>query len=186
MRFDLGPTREKQSLVQQMNAGRRSGGTKLTEAQLRATYASSGGLVNPMSTILRQADSLRLSQTQADSLATLNRWYIIRMDSAWAPVAKYLAALPTQFSEDDVYDRYLTARRKTVDLLIRLSGPLSGLLTAEQHRMLPAIVASYLDKRYLEGIRNGTAGGEQNPFNSGGGAAIPGGGGGGGGSSGGN
>ncbi len=181
LRFDLGPTREKQSLVQQLNAGRRSGGNKVTEAALRAAYASSGGLVNPMSTILRQADSLKLSGPQADSLATLNRWYIIRMDSAWAPVTKYLAALPNDFSDDDVYDRYLTARKKTVDLLIKLSKPLSGLLTPEQHRMLPAIVASYLDTRYLQGIRNGTAGGAQNPFNSGGGAGIPGGGGGGGG-----
>lgn len=181
MRFDLGPTREKQSLVQQLNAGRRSGGQKVTEAVLRATYASSGGLVNPISTILRQADSLKLSGPQADSLATLNRWYIVRMDSAWSPVAKYLAALPNEYDESDVYERYLTARKKTVDLLIKLSKPLTGLLTPEQYRMLPAIVASYLDTRYLQGIRNGTAGGAQNPFNSGGGAGIPGGGGGGGG-----
>ena len=106
------------------------------------------------------------------------------MDSAWSPVTKYLAALPNEYDDADVYERYLTARKKTVDLLIKLSKPLNGLLTPEQYRMLPAIVASYLDTRYLQGIRNGTAGGAQNPFNSGGGAGIPGGGGGGGGRSG--
>lgn len=181
MRFDLGPTREKQSLVQQLNTGRRSAGNKMTEATFRAIYSSSGGLVNPMNTILRQADSLKLTGVQADSIATLNRWYIIRMDSAWAPVAKYLGALPDKFDEDDVYDRYITARKKTVDLLTQLAPGLKRLLTAEQNRKLPAIVASYLDTRYLAGIRNGTAGGAQNPFNSGGGAGFGGGGGGGGG-----
>lgn len=180
MRFDLGPTREMQSLVQQLNAGRRSGGAKLSETTLRTVYGSTGGLVNPMSTILRQADSLKLTGDQADSIATLNRWYIVRMDSAWSPVVKHLAALPAQYNEDEAYDQYIVARRKTVDLLIKLANPLKGLLTAEQHRMLPAIVASYLEPRYLAGIRNGTAGGAQNPFNSGGGAGIPGGGGGGG------
>ena len=42
------------------------------------------------------------------------------------------------------------------------------LLTAEQRRKLPALVASYLDTRYLAGIRSGTAG-------SGGGGAFGGG-----------
>jgi hypothetical protein len=180
-RFDLGPTREKQSLVQQMNAGRRSGGTKVTEAQLRAVYNSSGGLVNPINTMLRQADSLKLTQVQADSLATLNRWYIIQLDSTWAPVAKYLAAVPKDFEDDAVYEQYIRARRHTVDVLKKMAPGLKNLLTAEQYRMLPAIVASYLDTRYLDGIRNGTAGGAANPFASGGGAGIPGGGGGGGG-----
>ena len=175
LRFDLGPTREKQSLVQQMNAGRRSTGTKLTESALRNAYNSSGGLVNPLNTILRQADSLKLSGPQGDSVATLNRWYIVHLDSVWSPVTKYLGALPERFDDDEIYERYLTARRKTVDLLIQMATPLKQLLTAEQRRMLPPIVTSYLDTRYLNGIRNGTAGGAQNPFNSGGGAGIPGG-----------
>jgi len=35
---------------------------------------------------------------------------------------------------------------------------IQALLTDEQRRALPTIIASYLDTRYLAGIRSGTAG----------------------------
>ena len=49
----------------------------------------------------------------------------------------------------------------------------SGRLTADQKRKLPALVSSYLDTRYLAGIRSGTtgagAGGAFGGFGGGGG-----------------
>jgi hypothetical protein len=86
----------------------------------------------------------------------MNRWYTIRLDSIWSPVAKYLAALPDQYDHDDAYDRYLRARRTTVDLLSALAPRVKGLLTAEQRRKLPPFVAGYLEPRYLASIRSGT------------------------------
>ncbi|HTK46873.1 MAG TPA: hypothetical protein VL328_02695, partial [Gemmatimonadaceae bacterium] len=43
--------------------------------------------------------------------------------------------------------------------LIALAPTIDHLLTAEQRRKLPPLVASYLDTRYLSGIRSGTTGG---------------------------
>jgi hypothetical protein len=176
LRFDVGPTRERQALTQQLDRGRRTAGPKAPEALIRAMYGAGGGVPNPMATILRQQDTLALSGLQADSIAALNRRYTIRIDSIWSPVAAYLGALPDRYSHDDAYARYLRARRASVDLLIALAPTVKALLTPEQRRKLPPVVAGYLEPRYLASIRSGSAtftGGMMLP---GGGAMGPGGG----------
>ncbi|AHG92492.1 hypothetical protein J421_4957 (plasmid) [Gemmatirosa kalamazoonensis] len=160
LRFDLGPTREKQNLVQMLDRGRRKNheGSKMQESLLRAMYSQTGGIMNPIEQVLRQADTLKLTGPQADSVATMNRWYKIRLDSIWSPVAKVLGNLPDAYDEGEAYQQYITARRASVDLLTKLAPDIKGLLTAEQRRKLPAFIASYLDPRYLASIRSGTAG----------------------------
>jgi hypothetical protein len=186
MRFDLGPTRERQALTQQLDRGRSLRGNKAPEPMLKAIYGG-GGIPNPLSTILRQADTLELTGPQADSIATMNRRYVISLDSIWSPVAKYLAALPNNYNKDEAYSRYQRAREASVDMLIKVVPDIKRLLTPEQRRKLPAFIASYLDTRYLASIRSGTAGGGNGPmmfpggFGGGGGVRIDGGGGGGGG-----
>jgi hypothetical protein len=190
LRFDVGPTREKQNLVQMLDRGRKKNheGTKMPEGMLRAMYATSGGVMNPIEQILRQSDTLKLTSRQADSIATANRWYKIRLDSIWAPVAKFLGELPDHYDEGEAYSRYITARRASVDLLTKLAPQMKGLLTADQQRKLPQFVAMYLDTRYLASIRSGTAGAGGMPMfgggmpmmGGGGGTFIMGGGGGGG------
>ncbi len=157
VRFDVGPTRERQSLTQQLDRGRKTKGDKLPEGILKAMY-SSGGVANPLATILRQQDTLGLTSVQADSIATMNRSYTVRLDSIWTPVAKYLGALPEQYDQDEAYTAYRSARRASVDLLIAMAPMVKGLLTDEQRRKLPPFIASLLDPRYLASIRNGTAG----------------------------
>ncbi|HUR91147.1 MAG TPA: TonB-dependent receptor, partial [Gemmatimonadaceae bacterium] len=156
LRFDLGPMRERQMLTQQLDRGRRTQGTRIPEGMFRGMY-NGGGLLNPMATILRQQDSLRLTGPQADSIAVLNRAYTIRTDAIWAPLAKEFAELPDNYDRDAVYARYMRARKETVDLLMRHGPTIKRLLTAEQIRKLPAFVAGYLEPRYLASIRNGTA-----------------------------
>lgn len=168
LRVDVGPTRERQFLTQQLDRGRTHDGIRLTEPILRALYGN-GGITNPMSAILRQLDTLQLTPPQADSVATLNRWYVIRLDSIWTPIAKYFAALPDHFDEGAAYDRYRHGREASVDLLLKLSPDIRGLLTAEQRRKLPDIVSSYLDPRYLAAIRSGTSGLANSGFGPGGG-----------------
>jgi hypothetical protein len=181
MRIDVGPSRERQVLTQQLDRGRRTQGDKAAEALLKAQYGS-GGIINPMAQILRQSDTLQLTGPQADSLATLNRWYVIRLDSIWTPVAKYLATLPREYDQGEAYGRYKEAREASVDLLIRAAPSIDGLLTPDQKRKLPAFVASYLDTRFLASIRSGTSGPGQGGFQGfGGGPVFVGGGGGGGG-----
>jgi hypothetical protein len=95
---------------------------------------------------------------QADSIATMNRWYVVRLDSIWTPVVKYFATLPTTYSHDEAYRRYRRARESSVDLLVRLAPDIKQLLTSAQRRKLPSLVASHLDTRYLASIRSGTTG----------------------------
>ena len=168
LRYDIAPTRERQVLTQALDRGRRTSGTKAAEALIKAQF-SSAGIPNPLATMLRDQDTLKLTALQADSLASMNRRFIVRIDSIWAPVAKELAALPDRFSHDLAYDRYKAAREASIDLLLTVAPTVKKLLTKEQLRKLPAFVASALDKRYLSNIRSGTAGG-------GGGMQIPGGG----------
>ncbi len=157
LRFDVGPTRERQMLTQQLDRGRRTQGNKLPEQMLRAVFGN-GGIPNPMATLLRDQDTLKLTSKQADSIATLNRQYIIKLDGIWSPIVRDFAALPDTFEHDEVYHRYIVARRRTVDLLKEMAPRIRGLLTDEQFRKVPAFVASYLDTRYLASIRSGTAG----------------------------
>ena len=157
MRFDLGPTRERQALTQQLDRGRTLKGNKAPEPMLRAMYGT-GGIPNPLSTILREADTLGLSGPQADSIASMNRRYVVSLDSIWAPVAKYLAALPDNYDKDEAYAHYRRAREASIDMLIRLVPAIKSVITPAQRRKLPPLIASYLDTRYLASIRSGTAG----------------------------
>jgi hypothetical protein len=172
-RIDVGPTRERQGLTQTLDRGRTLAGTKMSEPMLKLVYGSAG-ITNPMAAILREAESLRLNAKQADSLAAMNRWYIIHLDSIWSPVAKYYASLPERYDDDAVYAQYRRAREASVDLLVRIVPGVRELLTGEQHRMLPPLVAAYLDLRYLSAIRSGTSGNPGGVFAPGA-AGVPGG-----------
>lgn len=163
LRWDTAPTRERQTLTQTLDRGRTTDGTKIGEPILKAIYGTNA-VFNPLPQILRQADTLKLSGDQADSIATLNRWYTIKVDSIWSPVSKALAALPDHYNHDAAYDRYRLAREATVDLLLKIAPGVKGLLTSDQRRKLPDIVTSSLDAWYLQSIRSGTAGNGANPF----------------------
>ncbi len=170
LRFDIGPTRERQMLTQQLDRGRRTQGQKAPELMLRAMF-SNGGIPNPLAAILRDQDTLKLSSMQADSIATLNRQYIIKLDGIWTPIVREFSALPDTYEHDEVYHRYIIARRQTVDFMKHLAPHVKHLLTDEQFRRLPTFIASYLDPRYLASIRSGTAGLGTGGF--GGGGFVP-------------
>ena len=157
LRFDIGPTRERQQLLQQLDRGRSRPGTKPTLQQLRGS--GNIGLINPMQQIMQQADTLKLTRRQADSLAVLNRLYVLKSDSIWAPVSKLLAELPDRYNRDLAYDRYIDAREQSVDMLMKIVPDVRKLITNAQYRILPTTVAGFLDKRTLKGVRSGTAGG---------------------------
>lgn len=157
LRLDVGPTRERQMLTQQLDRGRRTQGTKAPEMMLRVMFGN-GGIPNPLATILRDQDTLHLTSAQADSVATINRQYIIKLDGIWSPIVREFSALPDAYDHDEVYHRYIVARRKTVDLLREIAPRVKSLLRDEQFRRLPSFVAMHLDTRYLASIRSGTAG----------------------------
>ncbi len=157
LRVDIGPTRERQDLTRRLDRGRTSPGPKATIGELSALY-SSAGLLNPMAVILRSADPLRLTGPQADSIATLNRWYLVRLDSIWSPVVRSYGALPERYDQSAAYDRYRRAREASVDLIVKVAPAINALLTPAQHRKLPPLTAAHLDRRYLAAVRSGTPG----------------------------
>jgi hypothetical protein len=157
LQIDIGPTRERQQLTQLLDRGRSAPGQIAPEVQLRTQYTNTGTVPNPMISILRQADQLKLTPDQGDSIATINRWYTTRLDSIWAPVAKYLAALPKDYSQSDAYAHYKEARESSIDMLILVAPKILELLTSEQKRMLPQGLQTSLDTRYLKSIRSSTA-----------------------------
>ena len=156
LRFDVGPTRERQALTQMLDRGRSLSGQKMPEPALKAFGPI--GITNPMAVILRQADTLELTPQQADSIAVLNRGFTMKLDSIWTPTAKYLAGLPERYDQDEAYDHYRRARETSVDALVKLAPAVKSLLTADQMRKLPTYVTPFLDRRYLASVRSGTAG----------------------------
>jgi hypothetical protein len=154
--YDIGFTRERQMLTQRLDAGRDRPGTKQTAQTLKAFGTSS--IPNPMSMILQQSDSLRLSRKQADSLATLSTKFSRYADSVWTPAATSLAATPDHFDHGEAYHQYVVAREQTMDYLIGIAPDLRGLLTADQKRKLPSVILNYLDDRVLKFLRSSSAG----------------------------
>ena len=156
LNYNLGQTREKYQLMQQLDRGRSRPGNKVNAQQLRQT--GNQGLINPMQQILVQADSLKLTRKQADSLTVLNRLYVLKQDSIWAPVAHALSQLPDKFDRGDAYAEARHAREKQVDVLITIAPGIKKLLTPEQYRLLSPQTASFMDKNTLKSLRSGTAG----------------------------
>jgi hypothetical protein len=153
LRFELSPARERQLLTQALDRGRRRSGDKTVEPILKAQFQNMA-IPNPLATILRDQDTLKLSATQADSLASMNRRYMVRLDSIWSPVAKWWATLPDDYVHDEAYDRYRRAREASVDMMLAYAPVVKQLLTNEQYRRLPPFVASALDRNYLKSIRS--------------------------------
>jgi hypothetical protein len=158
IRLDIGLARERQLLTQTLDRGRVRAGDRPSDQSIRGMSAT---LIpaNPMALILAQADSLKLTRRQADSLATMNRTYTLTLDSIWTPVARNLAALPASYDRDQAYRQYRLAREASVDVLRTLAPSVRGLLTAQQVRLLPALISSSLDRQYLAFVRSSTAGG---------------------------
>jgi hypothetical protein len=92
VRLDVGPERERQDLFLRLRSGRSGKGNKLNETQIKQQYTRT--YPNPFEQMLRQQDSLKLSNDVADSIAILNKTYGKAIDSIWTPVSKYLAGLP--------------------------------------------------------------------------------------------
>jgi hypothetical protein len=114
--------------------------------------------------MLRQQDSLGLSDDVADSIAILNKTYAKAIDSIWTPVAKYLAALPEKYDLDAAYEQVSTAENKSLDKMAIYGPAAKTLLTSEQVRKLPPFIALFLDNRAIRQVRPGRAGGGRGGF----------------------
>ena len=162
VRLDVGPERERQDLFLRMRTGRSAKGNKLTEVQIKQQYLRS--YPNPFEQILRQQDSLGLSNDVADSIAILNKAYGRKIDSIWTPLAKYLAALPDSYDLNEAYTRVSAAQNKSLDQMAVFGPAAKKLLTGEQVRKLPPFIALFLDNQAIRQLRPGRAGGGRGGF----------------------
>ena len=156
VQMDIGTPRERQVLSQQLDQGRGRPGNKLSAANLKSLGSAS--IPNPMSLILTQPDTLKLTRRQADSLAVLSRLFTQRADALWSPVSRYLESLPEDYDDEEAYCRYVRAREQTVDYLLTLVPDVRKLLSASQKRKLPMQISNYLDDRVLKFLRSSSAG----------------------------
>ncbi len=162
VRLDVGPERERQDLFLRLRNGRGGKGNKLNENQIKQQYTRT--YPNPFEQMLRQQDSLGLSDEVADSIAILNKNYGRVIDSVWTPVAKYLAGLPDKFDLDEAYERVRTAQNASIDKMAVYGPAAKLLLTDAQIRKLPPFIALFLDNQALRQIRPGRAGGGRGGF----------------------
>jgi hypothetical protein len=162
VRLDVGPERERQDLFLRMRTGRGGRGNKLSADQMKTQYERS--YPNPFEQILRQQDSLDLSDVVADSIATLNKAYGKVIDSIWTPVAAYLAGLPDKYDLDEAYAKVSAAQNKSLDQMAIYGPAAKKLLTDEQIRKLPPFIALFLDNQAIRQIRPGRAGGNRGGF----------------------
>jgi hypothetical protein len=156
VQVDIGVPRERQLLTRALDFGRGHAGNKQGAESMKVFGMSA--IPNPMSLILQQADSLTLTRAQADSLASLSRKFAVFADSIWTPASRYLAQLPDGYSHGDAYDRYVSAREKTVDYLLTLVPYAKGVLTPSQRRKIPLQLANFLDERVLRFLRSSSSG----------------------------
>jgi hypothetical protein len=167
VRLDVGPERDRQDLFLQLRAGRSGRGQKMNENQIRTRYTRN--YPNPFEQMLRQHDSLGLSDEVSDSIAILNKRYTAIIDSIWRPVSKYLADLPEKFNLDEAYDRVSKAEDKSLDQMALFGPAAKKLLTDEQVRKLPAFIALFLDQKAIKNIRSAMNGRGPGAFGGGGG-----------------
>jgi len=162
VRLDIGPERERQDLFLRLRGGRGGKGNKMNEQQLKQQYIRS--YPNPFEQMLRQQDSLGLSNDVADSIALLNKAYGRVIDSIWTPVSKYLAGLPDKYDLDEAYDKVSAAQNKSLDQMAIYGPAAKQLLTDEQIRKLPPYIALFLDNQAIRQVRPGRAGGGRGGF----------------------
>ena len=137
-------------------------GNKLNETQIKQQYMRT--YPNPFEQMLRQQDSLGLSEDVADSIAILNKTYGKVIDSIWTPVAKYLATLPDKYDLDAAYEKVRSAQNVSLDQMGKYGPAAKALLTADQIRKLPPYIALFLDNRAIRQVRPGRAGGGRGGF----------------------
>ena len=116
-----------------------------------------GGIINPMLMLLRDADSLQLSGPQADSIATLNRKYMIRLNEIWSPVSAYYS-VHSGDGDSSLNNPVPDAPARTVRALDELVPALAGLLSSRQRSLLPPAIRSYLDPASISSATAGPDG----------------------------
>ncbi|HSQ31288.1 MAG TPA: carboxypeptidase-like regulatory domain-containing protein [Gemmatimonadaceae bacterium] len=104
-RLEVGPDRETQYLEALLRP-RASEGPALTLDQIKNRIARA---FNPIDQLLQQKDSIKLTDTQVDSMKRISRSYSVRRDSIATAMARYLMDRRGEYGGEDVRKRWHAA-----------------------------------------------------------------------------
>ncbi|HEX9109573.1 MAG TPA: hypothetical protein VF832_20165, partial [Longimicrobiales bacterium] len=156
VRLDIGPTRERQLLDEEIAARRRPSPVGPSSFASGVRNLTTRSIRNPLATILEKQDSLGLTTFQADSVAAMNSRFTYRADSLWAPVVRALERVDSTADAGRLSRQYLETRGALIDMLTQMGPAARALLTGQQRRKLPAAVSANLDPHSLALVRRGT------------------------------
>ncbi|MFI5231708.1 MAG: carboxypeptidase-like regulatory domain-containing protein [Gemmatimonadales bacterium] len=148
-----GPSQGAQQLDRWIRPGRDgTPGPKMSAADLKRRYARN--VPDPYRDVLQQSDSLLLTTDQVRAVTELQKSFAVRIDSVWADLADWLAALP-----DDYNLKTTLARQEaTIDAAWEMARVdvhvnLPKVLSPIQLRLLPGWSASFYNSPTLKGVR---------------------------------
>ncbi|HEX4681629.1 MAG TPA: TonB-dependent receptor [Gemmatimonadaceae bacterium] len=148
----LGGDVDHQGLANIIGPGRTRRGARRTPQQIRIQLLQS--IFNPLQGILQAKDSLSiLSQQQIDRLTQLQRRLIARQDSIWAPVVKYIDAMPDNYNLDEAVELVRPARMAAYDAMVDAMIEVGKILTPEQIADFPPALRSSFDIESLRAQR---------------------------------
>lgn len=133
--FDLSPTFARQQLDRWVRPGRDRAGPKLNAADIQQRYARN--VPDLYTSLLDVSDSLLLSRDQVEALRVSQVDYRRRVDSIWADLANYLAALPNDFDVTAALARQEHATDEVWEISRQEAQRLPSILSAVQLRVAP-------------------------------------------------
>jgi hypothetical protein len=138
----MGAPVERQQLQLHLRPGRGAAGARITAETLQRRYARN--VPDVYDRILAMSDSLVLSGEQLQALRAAQAPYRARVDSVWAGLAAYLAALPEKYDVAEAVRRQEEATDRAWDLN-RGQGPaIRAILSPFQIQMADWIVIDAL------------------------------------------
>jgi hypothetical protein len=134
VRLDYGRSPEEQRLELNLRVRPPLVGTRATYDTIHARYIT--GVTDPYRVMLNFADSLALSRAQVDSMREQDKLFTRRADSVYIELARYLVALPADYSITDAVNRVTDANEAAWKVVYGEAAFIRRLLTSGQVRRL--------------------------------------------------
>jgi hypothetical protein len=148
------PTRlesERRRLDAYLRCGRADTTAKrLMDIQFAGVYRNT--FRNPFGQLLRNADTLRLNDDQADHIALLNRDFSRATDRIWSPISMRLAALPVQYDLNAAWKDIESGYTETLTILTACAASARAVLTDAQWTIVAPPVKQLLEPNSIRGM----------------------------------
>jgi hypothetical protein len=128
-RMDVGPDRETQFLDGLLTPRRADGVKVFSEQQIKQRIMRG---FNPVDQMIFIKDSLKLTDSQIDSMKVLSQRFMLVRDSVATAVAKFLVSRDGDYRGAEVRDRWHTAGIATYTVFVHTFQTIMTILTPEQ------------------------------------------------------